>query len=453
MAQTKIPTDHTEGSIIKSVLSMGLPSMLGFGIGNIYDLIDMFWLSRLGPEPVAAITILGPSLWVLHSANTIVGVGSVAIISRRYGEKDIIETEMSIKETIILKLLAGIFFGIIGFIFTPFILNLLGAKGEVLEAGIVYGRIIFAGMGFNFATYSIFTALRGTANPNIAMTIMFALSGLNMLLDPFMIFGWWIFPAMGVAGAAWATVIAYAVAFLTGLVILYMGKGNVRLHFRNARPVRWQTMWQILKIGLPSAIGQVSFSLARLVIMPMITIFGTAVVAAYGVSQRVSSLGITLLVGIGLGLSALIGHNLGAGKLDRARKTADQAILLSTGIMTALGIITFIFAAPIMRIFFRDPDIVGYGVSILRILAIGFPFLGLSLMMENVYTGAGENRPAMIYYILQAWCMEIPGVYLTTQILHLDQNAVWWTMTATIIISVLAFYLYFRRGKWLHVKV
>lgn len=445
--------DHTEGSILRSILSMGLPSMVGFGLGNIYDLIDMFWLARMGPEPVAAVTMLGPALWVIHSANTIVGVGSVAIISRRYGEKDLVQTEQSIKETIILKWLAALFFGLIGFLITPGLMRLLGAKGEVLTAGITYGRIIFIGMGFNFATYSVFTALRGVANPNIAMILMLSLSGLNMVLDPFMIFGWWIFPAMGVAGAAWASVIAYAAAFIAGMIILCWGGANIRLRLRGGGRIRWATMWQILKIGTPAAIGSVSFSLARLIIIPMIAVFGTGVIAAYGVSQRVSSLGLTLLTGIGLGLSALIGHNLGAAKIERTRRTAYQAVYLGTGIMTTMGIATFIFAEPIMHLFFQEPDIVAWGATIMRILALAFPLLGLQIMMENVYTGVGENRPVMCINILHAWILEIPAVYITTRLLGFNQNAVWWSITGATFISVTAFYLYFRKGRWLQVKV
>jgi putative MATE family efflux protein len=452
--QSTIDLDHTEGSIIKSILVMGVPSMLGFGLGNIYELINAFWLSRLGPEPVAAITILGPLLWVVHSTNTAVGSGSVAIISRRYGEKDALQTEMAIKETIVLKWLAALVFGFMGFMLTPFLLNLLGAKDQIFTMGVTFGRIIFIGLGFNFATYSVFTALRGVANPNKAMILMFSLSALNMILDPIMIFGWGIIPPMGVAGAAWATVISYASAFIAGMIIFYSGGANIRLHFRTGQKLRWPVMWTMLKIGLPAAAGQMSFSLARLIIMPMITIFGTGVVAAYGVGQRVSNLGITMLVGIGLGLSALIGHNLGAGKLDRTRKTAYQAIMLCVGLMSAIGVIVFVFAGPIMRIFFaQEPEIIGFGVTLLRIFALSFPFLGLHLMLENVYAGVGENRPSMILNMLHSWGLEIPAVFITTRIFQMDQNAVWMSLTGAEAIAATAFFVYFRNGRWLHVKV
>jgi len=432
---------------------MGVPSMIGFGSGNIYDLIDMYWVSRLGPEPVAAITFFASFLWLAHSANMIVGVGSVAVISRRYGEKDIPRTELSIKETVFLKWIVAILFGILGYLVTPIALNLLGARGHVLDLGITYGRIIFIGLGFNFATYSLFTALRGVANPNKAMVLMISFNLINIILDPFMIFGWWIFPAMGVAGAAWASVISYIFAFTAGMVLFFSGAANVKLHFRGKEHVRISSMRQILKIGFPSAIGSLSFSMARIVVMPMIAVFGVGVVAAYGVGIRISAFGIMVLVGIGLGLSALIGHNLGANKKERAKKTAYQSIALGVGIMTVMGLIVFSGADFIMGKFFDDPGIKGTGIILLRILAIGFPFLGFHLMIENVYTGVGENRPAMMFNIIHSWLLEVPAIYVSTQVIGLSEVAVWWSISGATAVSALAYFMYFRNGKWLHVKV
>ncbi len=445
--------DHTEGSIIKSIFHMGLPSMIGFGLGNIYELVNAFWLSRMGPEPVAAITILGPVFWVIYSANSAVGAGSVAIISRRYGEKDIPEAEATIKEAIILKWIAAIFFGAIGYALTPWLLQIMGAKGNVLDMGITFGRIVFIGLGFNFATYTVFTALRGVANPIKAMIIMVAFNVFNMILDPFLIFGWWIFPEMGVAGAGWAVVISYAAAFIVGMIMFYSGGANVRLHWRGKRPIQWSRMWTMVKIGLPSAVGTLSFSTGRLIVMPMITIFGVNVVAAYGVGMRVSNIGATLMVGIGLGLSALIGHNLGAGKQERTRRTANQAIVLGIGIMSMMALLTFVFARPITGLFFQEPDILAHGAAVLRIISLGLPFLGLYMMIENVYTGVGENRPTMVLNIIHSWVLEIPAVYMTTQVLGLNQNAVWWSLSAALAFSSLLYYSYYRRGQWLHVKV
>ena len=457
MAETsaKKPADYTEGSIIRSILKMGLPSMIGFLSGHLYYLADMYWLAHLPEQEtaVAAVTITSNIMWFFFSFNQLVGPGSVAIVSRRYGEKEFDSAEAAIKETYILKWIFGLVFGVVGFIFIEDMLYLAGARGEAIALGVDYGRIVFLGMGFSYSVFSGYTAMRGVANPNMAMNIMLGATAMNMIIDPLLIFGWLGFPKMGIAGAAVASVFSYALAFALGLILFYRGVTNVKLNIIGKVPVSVSSMWKIVKIGVPSWISAMSFSGARLLIMPMIAVFGNSVIAAYGVGTQVSSLGIMLLVGIGLGLASLIGHNLGSLKKERAKKTGDQALLLSLGVMAVCGLITFFGAEIIMKIYFDSSETIAYGASLLKILAIGFPFLGIYIMLEQIYLGVGLNTPSMIVSIAHSWALEIPAIFVLTQVFDLDQNSVWWAITAATFISTSAFYWYYRRGQWLEAKV
>ncbi|UCG62765.1 MAG: MATE family efflux transporter [Candidatus Zixiibacteriota bacterium] len=447
--------DYTEGSIISSILKMGLPSMFGFLSQNIYSLVDTYWVSRLpqGEVGVAAVTFFATILWFFFSVNQLVGPGSVAIISRRYGERDYHNAEKAIKETLLLKLIFGVVFGIIGYFFIDKMLLLMGAEGPALTEGIAYGQVMFIGMAIMFATYSIYTAMRGVANPQMAMYLMIGSNILNMVLDPIIMFGYFGFPALGIKGAAVASVASYTITFGVGLFLFYSDCTNVRLHLKAKERISVQSMWKIVRIGVPAWAGDMSFSGARLIITPLIAAFGTKVVAAYGVGNQVTHFGIMVLVGIGLGLSSLIGHNLGSQKFKRARKTADQAIMLGVGFMTAFGIFAFVFARDIMLVFFDDQDTLRYGVLMLRIFAVSFPFLGLYMMVAEIHVGVGLNSPAMVVNIIHSWLFEVVPIIFFTQILSFDQNAIWWTLTGAGIISSLGFYIYYRRGRWLTVKV
>jgi putative MATE family efflux protein len=340
-----------------------------------------------------------------------------------------------------------------GYFLVDKIVDFAGARGETLELCAGYGRVIFLGMGFGMATYSVYTAMRGVANPHMAMAFMLGSTLLNLILDPLFIFGWLGFPAMGVTGAAVASVISYTLTFIIGVIIFYTGVTNVKLHLRGKVAMSLKTSFKIVRIGIPMWLGELSFSSSRLIIMPMIAVFGNSVVAAYGVGMQVSAIGISILVGIGLGLASLIGHNIGSGKKERAKKTADQAILLSLGIMLTLGLIIAAFARPIMGLYFSNPDTIQYGVNLMRILAIGFPFMGVLIIVEEIYTGVGLNTPAMIVNAGEAWILQIPAIYVLTQILNYNQDAIWLTITGAVAISATAFYFYFRRGQWLNVKV
>ncbi len=453
--KNKKRTDYTEGSILQSILKMGIPSMIGFMANHIYHLVDMWWLARLPQEEtaVAAVTIFANISWVFFSFNSLVGPGSVAIISRRYGEKDYDRAETAIKETFILKWLVGMVLGLVGYFLVDEIVYYAGARGETLQLCADYGRVIFLGMGFGMATYSVYTAMRGVANPHMAMAFMLGSTLLNLILDPLFIFGWFGFPAMGVMGAAVASVISYTLTFIIGVFIFYTGVTNVRLHIRGKVAMSAKTAFKIIKIGIPMWLGEMSFSCSRLIIMPMIAVFGNSVVAAYGVGMQVSAIGISILVGIGLGLATLIGHNLGGEKKERARKTANQAILLSLGIMVVLGLIIAAFARSILGLYFDNPETLRYGVTLMRIFAIGFPFIGAFIMIEEIYTGVGKNTPAMIINTADAWVIQVPAIYILTQVLHYNQTAIWWAMSGSMIIAATAFYLYYRRGQWLHAKV
>jgi Na+-driven multidrug efflux pump len=160
-----------------------------------------------------------------------------------------------------------------------------------------------------------------------------------------------------------------------------------------------------------------------------------------------------ILVGIGLGLSSLIGHTIGSGKFKRAKQTADHAVMLGIAIMSVFGLIVFIFARQLMGLFFDSPETIGYGVSLLRIFALAFPFLGAFLMMEEVHVGVGMNAPAMVMNIITSWPMQALPIYLFTQVFDLGVNSIWWTISASFTVSSIAFYFYYRRGRWMTIKV
>ena len=451
----KTRTDFTEGSVISSILKMGLPSMFGFLAQHIYAMADMFWVSRL-PEAeaaVASITFINNLLWMLFAFNHLIGPGSVAVISRRYGEKAFDKTEAAIKETFLLKLVLGVITGIVGWIYLPEMLYLLGARDEAFQLGIGYGRILLVGLPVMYATYSVFTALRGIANPNWAMALMIGSNVLNALIDPVFIFGYFGLPALGVNGAAYASVLSYTLTFSFGLVLFGTNWTNVRLHLVGRTAMSVKSAWNMVRIGFPAFVGELSFSGSRLLITPLVATFGTSVVAAYGVGTQLFAMGIMILVGLGLGLSSLIGHNLGAGKKVRAKRTADHSILFGIGIMSALGLVSFFLAEFYMGLFFDSTETIQYGVELLRIWAIGFPFFGALIMLEMVHQGVGMNTPVMIMIAIHGWGLQVLPALLVTQVFGMGQTAVWWVFGISGIVSSIGFYLYYRRGKWLTVRV
>ncbi len=449
--EEKTRADYTEGSVFISIFKMGLPSMVGYMAQHLYAMANMFWVARL-PESesaVAGITFFNNFLFFLFALNAMVGPGSVAVISRRYGERAFDEAETAIKECLTMKLFFGVVMALFGYIYLEDMLSLLGARGEALRLATGYGQILLIGLPIQYATFTIFTAMRGVANPTLAMGLMLGANIFNAALDPILIFGYLGFPAMGVNGAAWASVITFSLALIIGFVLFQTRWTNVNLSLGHHSRMSVASMWKIVRIGIPAFIGEASFSGSRLLITPIVAAYGTDVVAAYGVGMQLTGFGVMILVGLGLGLSSLIGHNMGAAKLERARKTADHSILAGIGTMALFGLATFVGAEYYLRLFFESPTTIHHGVEMLRIMALGFPFLGAFLMIEQIYVGVGQNIPPMVVLGIHGWGLQVVPALLTTQVFGLGQTAVWWVLAMSGGISSAAFYLYYRRGKWL----
>jgi putative MATE family efflux protein len=341
----------------------------------------------------------------------------------------------------------------LGYVLAEVGMKLLGGQNEVVDLGVKYGKILCFGMALSMSSYTVYTSLRSVGDPNKAMVIMIGGAALNMILDPLLIFGWLGFPKMGIRGAALASVIGYSSTFIAGMIIFYGGFTNVKLHFKGKARMRISRMWQMLKIGIPSGINSISFALSRSVIMALVAVFGTDVIAIYGVGNRVAGLGVTIVVGMGLGLSALIGHNLGALKLERAWKTANHSIALVTGVMAVFGLGTAVFAPIIIRLFFQDATLLSLGIIFLRIQALAFPLWGIIIIIEHIFSGAGDTMPPMVVGIATAWLIEIPMILVMTKVMGLNQNGVWWAIVIANFIGTVAIWKWFRLGKWMHKKV
>jgi len=444
------PPDYARGSILRVILRMGLPSVIGFLAVNLYDLADMFWLARLGAQYVAAIALFEGFYWVLIFTNEIAGLGSIAVISRRYGETDLTAAAAAIKETFILKWLCALFSGSLGYIFLKPLMRLMGASEEVAELGVQFGRVHMIGMGIFFSSYTVFTSLRCIEAPRTAMVVMLMGSFLNIVLDPLFIFGIGPFPKLGISGAAVASVISYAITFFIGLYIFFSGRAPVRLRWSGQAPVSLKNMLNMMKIGLPGGINTISFSLSRAAVLPLVAIFGTNVVAAYGMGLRITQVGILMVWGFGVGISPLVGNLLGAGLKERVWQTARQSMILSLAVVSALSLLTFALAPQIVQVFFKNNDLLVIAVELLRIYCLALPPIAIWIVAESLFHGAGDNVPPMLISIVTSWVVEIPLVLLFTRLLGFDQTAIWWIRVVYALSGALASLYLVRRGRWLN---
>lgn len=440
-------------SLFKGILALSIPTMLGMMFETLYEIVDMAWVARLSINSVAAVTIFATIWWILNMVNDVVGTSSVSIISRLYGSGNREKTIEAIEQTIIFKFLLALIVGILMSFIIQYILSPLSVNKEVLELSTLYGRIRLITLPLAFSSYTVNTALRCIGDGRKPFYIM-AFSGvINMLLDPIMIFD--VIPyigirgmGLGIAGAAYATVISQAMAFLMGLYILMSGKTFVKISFnRGIYFVRSLDM-KLLTIGLPTGIEGLLRNIGNFLVMRFIASYGVVVVAAYGICIRVIGLISMPVFGLEMGTSVIVGQCLGLSDCNRAERAGYLTAKLALGILIAAGIILLAFPKQIMNIFTDSEEIIRMGTVFLRYFAIAAPFMGLAGSLASILFGAGDNTPSMLGAIISIWFVQIPLLFVFVKLLSLSVEWVWATYIFAYLVQFFIILYFVKKGKW-----
>jgi len=443
----------TEGNLINNILAMSIPSMFGMVFEMLYEIVDMAWVARLSINAVAAITIFTAVLSIFDIVNSVIGTSSVTLIARYYGSGDKEKTVEVIEQTIIFKFFLALIIGIIAGIFVPYALMPLANNNEVLQMAITYGRIRLLTLPLVYSSYTVNTALRCIGDAKKPLYLMMFSALINAILDPIMIFD--IIPfinvrgmGLGIAGAAYATVISQLLSFLLGLYILMSGRTFIKVRFIRGIHFIKDIDIKLMTIGLPSGIETFFRNIATFVIMRFLTVYGVAVVAAYGICSRVVQLVIMPIFGLEMGTSVIVGQCLGCDKTDRAEKAVYLAAKVSFIIMIAAGLILNIAPNIIMKFFTDKQEVIAVGVTYLRYFSIAALFAGPAGALAAALFGAGENLPSMIAGVSTIWLVQIPLMYLFVGVYKLSINWVWITYIIQYILQFLIIVYFVKKGDW-----
>ncbi|HYF82144.1 MAG TPA: MATE family efflux transporter [Clostridia bacterium] len=440
-------------SLLKGILTLSIPTMLGMMFETLYEIVDMAWVAKLSINSVAAVTIFATVWWILNIVNDIVGTSSVSIISRYYGSGDKERTIEAIEQTIIFKFLLALIVGIGMSFLIPYILGPLAGNREVLDQATIYGRIRLITLPLAFSSYTVNTALRCIGDAKKPLYIM-AFSGvLNMVLDPIMIFD--VIPyigikgmGLGIAGAAYATVISQAIAFVIGLYILMSGRTFIRIGFKRGIYFVKSIDMKLLSIGLPTGLEGLLRNIGSFLIMRFIASYGVAVVAAFGICIRIVSLVAMPVFGLEMGTSVIVGQRLGAADCKSAEKAGYLTAEISFGLMVATGIILVIFPTFLMNIFTDSEEIIRIGILFLRYFSIAALFMGPAGSLASILFGAGDNTPSMLGALISVWLVQIPLLFVFVQLMHLGVEWVWITYIFAYFVQFLNILYFVKKGKW-----
>jgi putative MATE family efflux protein len=414
--------------------------------------IDMIWVGRLGAAAIAGVGVSGMAVMLINAMMMSLNMGSRAMIARFIGAGDVAGSNHVAQQSFAVSAVFAVILVPTGIFLSEPILVLMGLEPDVVAEGTAYMRILFVGgaaMSFRMMTEGIMQASGDAVHP---MWIAITFRVFHIILCPFLIFGWWIFPRMDVSGAALTNVLSQSLGFALGLIVLFSGRSRLRLTLKNFR-IDPGVIWRIVKIAVPSAVSGMQRGLGQLVIMWFIVPFGTFAVAAHSLCQRVEMFIMMPAMGMGMGGGVLTGQNLGAGRPERAEKSAWLAMLLVEIFMALCSVAILLWAEKILSIFGPEQGVIEVGATFLRIAAVGYFVISAEPVFMTCLSNVGDTLPPMIATVVAFWLAQVPLAYFLPQITELGVYGVRWGMVVGMFVSAMSQAIYFKLGRWKHKRV
>ena len=439
--------DLTNGSIHRAIWYLAPAMMLETGILNVSDLLDAFWVGRLGSAALAAVTMGIAVRWVLNAVAMGLGIGGMAVVARRVGAQDQEAADQATGQTILLGLILSLVLAVTGLTIARPLLQLMGADTQVLPLGLTYLRITFVGSFTWVLVYVINAMIRGAGEARLAMRILFLTAAIIVISEPILVLGLGPVPRLGIAGSAGAYVLGFGSGLLLQILSLMRGKLNIRLRLRHLR-LDLTLMRRTIDIALPSAIQMTLRSTANMILVSLVGAFGTFATAGYGLADRLLFIILVPCFGLGNASGTLVGQSLGAGKPQRAERSTYWVSTYAAGYLLTVTTLLFVFARPLVAFFDPTPEVVDIGAACIRIVTFSLVFDGIGFVLGRGLDGAGNTQPAAVINLLTLWGLQLPIAFGLSRWLGLGLVGIWWGRALANVANGLSFATWFRRGRW-----
>ncbi len=439
--------DFTQGSLGTALFILSVPMIIEMMAESLFAIVDIFFVAHVGPSAVAVVGITESMMYLIYSVAIGLSIGAAATVARRIGEKDPDGAAKAATHSIYLGLIVAVVLGAVGVTFAPNFLRLMGADESVVAQGVNFTRIMLGGnfvVVFLFLLNSIF---RGAGDAAIAMRVLWFANILNMILAPCFIFGVWIFPELGVTGAAVGTSIGRGCGVLFAAYYLFRGEKRFTIHAHHWR-IDFGQLWKLVKVSAPGILQFFIQTASWIGLVRVITLFGTQAVAGYQIGIRVVIFALLPSIGLANAAATLVGQNLGAKRPERAEKAVWTAVIYNVCVQTSIGIVFVIFAGSIASIFATEPDELMYATDALRIIAYGFFFYAIGMVLETAFNGAGDTWTPTYLNFFVFWVFEIPLAYILAYYFGLGPHGVFWAITIAFSVLAIVATILFRRGTW-----
>ena len=436
--------DMTTGPLLAVVARVAVPIVLSNLLIASYQLVNSFWVGRLGSEAIAAVAASGPMFYVLVALGSGLATAGSVLIAQYEGARQGTGVDHIAAQTLLMVAGVAACFTVLGLLSARPLLRAIGVEPGLEALAAQYLSIAYLGMVPLFGFMAIQGMLQAVGEVRFAFGVMLASVLINAVLDPLFIFvaGW------GVAGAAIATLTAQILALALALHRVLSGRSALHLEGRHFRP-DLQHMRRALGIGLPASLEQATRTFGSLVLMSLAAQFGTRSLAAFGMGTRVMSLFFSPIMGLSIATAAVVGQNIGANRMERAEAAGRLCAWSGFALLTALGLLMLPVAPFLMHAMSpADPEVAGSATHFVRTFA---PFLGMMAVPQvllGVFRGAGSTRQSMTISLVMQWGFQLPAAWALAFLTSAGVSGVWWSYPVANVAAALIAIAWFLKGPW-----
>jgi putative MATE family efflux protein len=438
----------TEGSIALALLSLVGPVVISVTLQTSYQLINTFWVGRLGASAVAAISVTAPLTFFLIVLGSGLSIAGSIFVAQFSGAREHEQVNHVAAQTIVMVACVALLLSVVGIVSARPALEFIGVASDVLPEATTYLHITYTGLLFSYGFMMFQSILQGVGEVRFPLYVVAVSVVLNAVLDPILIFGWGPIEPQGVVGAAVATVISQGFAAIAGVAILFTGRYGVHVRGHHFRP-DFAFIKRALAVGLPASIEQGTRTFGTVVLTALAAGFGTNALAAYGVGGRIITFFFVPALGLSSATATVVGQNIGAGKIDRAERAIAMSGWMAFIGVTVLGVLFYPFADEVCRFLVpSDEAVAELATQFAHVTAPVFGIITAQQAMAGGFRGAGQTTAAMMIAVVMQWCCQLPVSYYLAHHTTLGIAGVWWGFPIANVLALGLSIYWFSRGNW-----
>jgi putative MATE family efflux protein len=435
--------DLTTGSLTGHLLKTTSFMLVSMIFQTLYILVDLYWVGSLGTDAIGAVGLAGNLSFLVIAITQVLGVGATTLVSHASGRKDQQRAVFLFNQSQVLSMVAALIFLAV-FMLTRHQYAVTQSADEGMRiATEEYLLWFIPAMALQFMMVGMSAALRGTGNFKPGMIVQTGTVIINMVLAPFLIFGWGPFPQLGVSGAAVATFVAIVVGVVWIAVYFFDATSYLRFHSGQWSP-RFGVWWDMLKVGLPAGAEFALMGVYMAVIYAITKPFGAAAQGGFTIGLRIVQSAFLPVVALGFAVAPVAGQNFAARKGDRVRAAFKAAAGMSAGVMAVAGIGLYAFAWSLMAIFTDDPEVTIVGVEYLRIVVFTFVFSGVTFVTSSMFQALGNTMPSLATSALRMFISVIPAIFLA-RVAGFHLTWIWYLGIVSVVLQTVANLLLLQR--------